>query len=113
MNNVEEQGFLADIVESPDDDVPRLIFADWLEDQGRTDQAELVRVQIQLARLSAKEEEEEEEKDADRKALLQGRELQLKARAAKGLAGRWLRRTMHISQGGAWPGAWSAAWSSA
>jgi uncharacterized protein (TIGR02996 family) len=27
-------GFLSDIVEHPEDDAPRLIYADWLQDQG-------------------------------------------------------------------------------
>ena len=30
----DEQGFLAAIRERPDDDTPRLIFADWLDDRG-------------------------------------------------------------------------------
>ena len=46
--------FLADIIEHPDDDTPRLIFADWLEDQddpASRDQAEFIRTQIQLETL--------------------------------------------------------------
>jgi uncharacterized protein (TIGR02996 family) len=34
-----EQGFLADIGERPDDGTPRLVYADWLEEQGRPDEA--------------------------------------------------------------------------
>lgn len=45
-----EQAFLNDIAAQPQDDAPRLIFADWLEEQGREEQAEFVRVQCQLAR---------------------------------------------------------------
>jgi uncharacterized protein (TIGR02996 family) len=48
-----EQAFLSDIVEHPDDDAPRLIFADWLDDQGQADRAELIRVQIERAGLEA------------------------------------------------------------
>jgi uncharacterized protein (TIGR02996 family) len=45
------EGFLADIIEHPDDDAPRLIYADWLDDHGESDRAELIRLQIESARL--------------------------------------------------------------
>src|SRR5262245_45513469 len=45
-----EAAFLSDIAEHPDDDAPRLIFADWLDDHGRSAQAEFIRVQCELAR---------------------------------------------------------------
>jgi uncharacterized protein (TIGR02996 family) len=47
----EEEAFLADVVEHPDDDTPRLVYADWLEDHGDADRAEFIRVQCELARL--------------------------------------------------------------
>jgi uncharacterized protein (TIGR02996 family) len=40
---------LRDIVEDPEDDAPRLVYADWLEDHGRPERAELIRAQIALA----------------------------------------------------------------
>lgn len=43
-------GFLADIIDHPDDDVPRLIYADWLEEQGEEVRAEFIRVQCELAK---------------------------------------------------------------
>src|SRR6185437_3631894 len=49
-----EQAFLQAIVENPDDDTPRLVFADWLEEQGKSvnvARAEFIRLQIELARL--------------------------------------------------------------
>jgi uncharacterized protein (TIGR02996 family) len=49
-----EKGFLADILAHPADEAPRLIYADWLEDHGdEVDiaRAELIRVQIELAKL--------------------------------------------------------------
>lgn len=46
---MEEQAFLAAIIEAPDDDTPRLIYADWLEEQG-DERAELIRVQCERAR---------------------------------------------------------------
>jgi uncharacterized protein (TIGR02996 family) len=39
------------IAQAPDDDLPRLIFADWLEEQGRSIEAEFIRVQLVSARL--------------------------------------------------------------
>lgn len=46
-----KEAFLAEIVENPDDDVPRLVFADWLDDHGESDRAEFIRTQCRLARL--------------------------------------------------------------
>jgi uncharacterized protein (TIGR02996 family) len=42
--------FIAAIRDSPDDDSSRLVFADWLEDHGEPERAELIRVQCELAR---------------------------------------------------------------
>jgi len=46
----DDEGFLARICELPDDDGPRLIFADWLDEQGDA-RGEFIRVQIALAKL--------------------------------------------------------------
>jgi uncharacterized protein (TIGR02996 family) len=48
----DEQGFIAAIAESPDDDALRLIFADWLEENGDPVRAQFIRVQCELARLN-------------------------------------------------------------
>src|SRR5262245_17894644 len=45
------QAFLPDIIANPDDDAPRLIYADWLEENGEPERAEFIRVQCELARL--------------------------------------------------------------
>jgi uncharacterized protein (TIGR02996 family) len=50
-----EQAFLADIREHPEDDAPRLVLADWLEENAaagdpRAERAELIRLQIDLER---------------------------------------------------------------
>ena len=42
--------FLRTIAEHPADDGPRLVYADWLEEQGDSDRAEFIRLQIDLAR---------------------------------------------------------------
>jgi uncharacterized protein (TIGR02996 family) len=49
-----EDAFFADIREHPDDDVPRLVYADWLDEYGDDrdrDRADLIRVQCRLARV--------------------------------------------------------------
>jgi uncharacterized protein (TIGR02996 family) len=47
-----DAGFLKAILDSPDDDGPRLVYADWLDEQGEVDRAEFIRIQIGLARLA-------------------------------------------------------------
>ena len=49
-------GFLRAIIEHPEDDTPRLIYADWLEENGDPDRAEFIRVQCELARLDDHEQ---------------------------------------------------------
>jgi uncharacterized protein (TIGR02996 family) len=46
-----DDAFLQDIIESPEDDSLRLIYADWLEEQGDP-RGELIRVRCRLARLA-------------------------------------------------------------
>src|SRR4051794_7736257 len=48
----QDDAFLADIVEHPQDDTPRLVYADWLTEHGDEtdrDRAEFIRVQCELA----------------------------------------------------------------
>jgi uncharacterized protein (TIGR02996 family) len=51
MSADKARGFLEGIVAQPDDDAPRLVFADWLEEQGDGARAEFIRVQVERARL--------------------------------------------------------------
>jgi uncharacterized protein (TIGR02996 family) len=46
-----EDAFLEAILATPDDDTPRLVFADWLDEHGNPERADFIRVQCQLARL--------------------------------------------------------------
>jgi uncharacterized protein (TIGR02996 family) len=46
-----QEAFLADIREHPDDDTTRLVFADWLDENGQADRAEFIRVQCRLETL--------------------------------------------------------------
>src|SRR5262245_45655054 len=48
---IENQAMLSAIIADPNDDRPRLVYADWLEKHGQLDRARLIRVQIELARL--------------------------------------------------------------
>lgn len=45
----ERQARLRDIAENPREDLPRLAFADWLQDHGEDQYAEFIRVQCELA----------------------------------------------------------------
>ena len=55
MSVADEQPFLDAILARYADDGPRLVYADWLDENGDPARAELVRVQIALARLSAED----------------------------------------------------------
>src|SRR5262249_48998724 len=46
----ERKAFLQAILDAPEDDAPRLIYADWLEEHGDAEQAEFIRLQLQLDR---------------------------------------------------------------
>jgi uncharacterized protein (TIGR02996 family) len=45
-----QEAFLRDVIAHPDDDAPRLIYADWLDENGDPDRAEFIRLQIDRAR---------------------------------------------------------------
>lgn len=50
MNTLQQhEAFLNAIIASPDDDLPRLVFADFLEETGDSERAEFIRVQCELA----------------------------------------------------------------
>jgi uncharacterized protein (TIGR02996 family) len=49
-----DEAFIESIRETPDDDAPRLIYADWLDDHGQQERAEFIRVQCELARMDEK-----------------------------------------------------------
>src|SRR4051812_2844446 len=75
--------FLEAVRDSPDDDAPRLVFADWLEEQGESARAEFLRVQCELARLST---------FAARYPELHLRQLELLARHEADWIGAWAGR---------------------
>jgi uncharacterized protein (TIGR02996 family) len=49
----DHDAFIAAICENPDDDTPRLVFADWLDERDRPEQAAFIRAQIDLDRTPA------------------------------------------------------------
>ncbi len=48
----DERGLWAAVLAAPDDDLPRLVYADWLEENGRGPLAAFIRAQIDLARVT-------------------------------------------------------------
>lgn len=42
--------FVSSVVETPEDDTPRLVFADWLEENGEPERGEFIRVQCELVK---------------------------------------------------------------
>jgi uncharacterized protein (TIGR02996 family) len=66
-----EAVFLEDIRASPENDTPRLIYADWLEDNGDPDRAEFIRLQIGLARAAPDEPDLNERRRRERELLRQ------------------------------------------
>src|ERR687897_647125 len=44
------RAFLDDIIASPEDDAPRLIYADWLDENGDEARAEFIRLQVARAK---------------------------------------------------------------
>lgn len=53
----DRDALLAAITANPDEDTPRLIYADWLEEHDEAERAEFIRLQCQLQHLSRKSAE--------------------------------------------------------
>jgi uncharacterized protein (TIGR02996 family) len=53
----ERDGLMRSILEQPDEDAPRLILADWYEENGDPDRAEVIRLEIRRARLDDRDPE--------------------------------------------------------
>jgi uncharacterized protein (TIGR02996 family) len=67
------QAFLEDAKDHPEDDTPRLVLADWLDDHGDPARAEFVRLQCRLARLPEGDPEEPALRRLERELLASGR----------------------------------------
>jgi uncharacterized protein (TIGR02996 family) len=81
-------GFLRDVLADPEDDAPRLVYADWLDEHGDEARAELIRVGCERARLE----------EGPRWAALAVRERQLLA--AHG--GTWKQEVAAWARPGCW-----------
>jgi uncharacterized protein (TIGR02996 family) len=46
-----QSAFLADIAGNPEDDAPRLVYADWLEENGEPERARFIRAQCRMASM--------------------------------------------------------------
>lgn len=57
MSDSTGRALLEDIRENPDDDTPRLVYADWLTEQDNEPRAELIRLQVRRARLAQGDKE--------------------------------------------------------
>jgi uncharacterized protein (TIGR02996 family) len=87
-----EQAFLQAIRDDPEDDTPRLVYADWLDEHDQPERAEFIRVQCEMARLP---------RDDPRRLVLQAREGQLKRRHAEEWLGPLRQRSdnWHFERG--------------
>jgi uncharacterized protein (TIGR02996 family) len=75
MTTQDEQAFMAAIVAAPDDDMPRMAFADWLDERGTEDdraRAALIRAQCRLEYLPSGRERRDLESEV--KTLLKSNE---------------------------------------
>jgi uncharacterized protein (TIGR02996 family) len=86
--------FLADITAHPDDDAPRLIFADWLSDHGDAARGDFIRAQAELARLS---EDDPHRADLEHRA---GRLLAENGATWLAALPRWLAKETHTFRRG-------------
>ena len=57
----EQEDLIQAIIDDPTEDAPRLAYAAWLDQQGPTAHAELIRVQCELALIDARQPSERTE----------------------------------------------------
>ncbi|MCI0461160.1 MAG: TIGR02996 domain-containing protein [Gemmataceae bacterium] len=87
-----DDGFLDDIASNPDDEAPRRVYADWLEETDQPQRAEFIRLQCALAGAAA---------DDQRRWAWEARVRQLLRHHGKGWAGpvRRLVKRWHFRRG--------------
>src|SRR5262245_11304094 len=85
MSTSQDAALLAAVYADPHDDAPRLVYADWLDENGDPERAEFIRVQIALA--NARDD------DPRRPALAKREKQLLKAHGKvwRGSGDPWLR----------------------
>ena len=103
----EEEALIAAVCAAPDDDLPRLVYADYLEEHDRPERAEFIRVQCELARLDPLKcwHPEGSTSDCPQCGALRRRERELWANGVRGafvgVPGGWI-----VAVTGEAPGGW-------
>jgi uncharacterized protein (TIGR02996 family) len=72
----EREALIQTIIDNPEDDVPRLVYADWQEEHGQSAHAELIRVQCELSKLSGTKTEKRKKFEKREEELLNIPEIQ-------------------------------------
>lgn len=75
----DEHALVQAIIAAPDDDLPRLVYADWLDENDRPERAEIIRVECELAKLFIR----------DPATDLRAKELKARGQALFGLRRQW------------------------
>jgi uncharacterized protein (TIGR02996 family) len=91
MPSADERAFFERIRDEPADDGPRLIYADWLEENGQPDRAEFVRLQVAVDRLADDDPRRAELRERER-VLLEANEKRWAADLAPLVTGWEFRR---------------------
>lgn len=91
--------FLRTILEHPEDDGPRLVYADWLEEHGEP-HAELIRLQCHLARLSADDPQRESLQERVEELILEYDSRWLQPVRDLGLSARFRRGFLEVKVSG-------------
>lgn len=92
--------FVQTVLEQPDADAPRLVFADWLEERGDP-LAELIRVQCDLARSKPHDPRTYSLKSREQELLIEHDSIWMKPIREMGFTGRFSRGLLDVSIGGA------------
>lgn len=83
----EREGFLRSIIVNPADDLPRLVFADWLDEHNEPSRAEFIRVQIALGKWPGDYRPQTTEEDSEQWRLVKRAQELIDADLARSL--RW------------------------
>src|SRR4051794_37823654 len=67
----DEPALLRAVRDDPDDDLPRLAYADWLEEKGERPRAAFIRAQLQRARLPWEDDRQAELQATERRLLIE------------------------------------------
>jgi uncharacterized protein (TIGR02996 family) len=86
-----EQAFFERIRDEPEDDSPRLIYADWLDENGQPERAEFIRLQCALERLPEDSPSRAELRERERQ-LAEANEARWSAQISPLVSGLYFRR---------------------